>query len=86
MIPQEKSAAVTGGLRGAFGVTEFEAIRTIANGHTSSLVFRIVVRRISIPIEDHHPTDDPTRHYTCMDCVLVFPCRPRQESEERGWV
>ena len=43
MIPQEKSAAVTRGLREAFGVAEFEDIRLLNKGH-SALVFRIVVR------------------------------------------
>ena len=44
MIPQEKSAAVTRGLREAFGVTAFEDVRRLTKGHTSTLVFRIVVR------------------------------------------
>ena len=44
MIPQEKSAAVTRGLREAFGVTEFEDIRKMTKGHNAALVFRIVVR------------------------------------------
>jgi hypothetical protein len=43
MIPQEKSAAVTQGLREAFGVTGFEDIRMLTRGH-SALVLRIVVR------------------------------------------
>ncbi len=44
MIPHEKSAAVTKGLREAFGVTEFEDIRMMTKGHTTALVFRIVVK------------------------------------------
>jgi hypothetical protein len=32
MIPQEKSPAVTRGLREAFGVTDFEDIRRITKG------------------------------------------------------
>jgi hypothetical protein len=44
MIPQEQSAAVTRGLREAFGVTAFEDIRMLTQGFTMSLVFRIVVR------------------------------------------
>ena len=43
MIPPEKSAAVTRGLREAFGVTEFEDIRMIKD-LAASLVYRIVVR------------------------------------------
>jgi thiamine kinase-like enzyme len=43
LIPQEKSAAVTHGLREAFGVTAFEDICMMTKGLTSSLVFRILV-------------------------------------------
>jgi thiamine kinase-like enzyme len=43
MIPPEKSTAVTRSLREAFGATEFEDIRMLTKGQTSSLVFRIVV-------------------------------------------
>jgi len=66
MIPQGKSAAVTRGLREAFGVTEFEDIRMMTKGHTSSLVFRIVVRGSPFLLKIITRTDDPTRHYTCM--------------------
>ena len=41
MIPQEKSAAVSRGLREAFGVAAFDDIHTMKD-LTSSLVFRIV--------------------------------------------
>jgi hypothetical protein len=53
MIPQEKSEAVTRGLREAFGVTAFEDIVRLTKGHTSSLVSHRRAR-ISFPIEDHH--------------------------------
>jgi aminoglycoside phosphotransferase (APT) family kinase protein len=66
MIPQEKSAAVTRGLREAFGVTAFEDIRRLTRGHTSSLVFRIVVRGSPFLLKIIMRTDDPTRHFTCM--------------------
>jgi thiamine kinase-like enzyme len=68
MIPQEKSAAVTYGLQKAFGVTEFDEIRMIADGNTwsRSLVFRIVVRGSPFLLKIIMRTDDPTRHYTCM--------------------
>jgi thiamine kinase-like enzyme len=64
MIPQEKSAAVTRGLREAFGVTEFEDISRITKGH--NLVFRIVVRGSPYLLKIIMRTEDPTRHYTCM--------------------
>jgi hypothetical protein len=42
MIPQEKSAAVSRGLREAFGVTEFEDVRMLTSRLSSALVLRIV--------------------------------------------
>jgi Phosphotransferase enzyme family len=66
MIPQEKSAAVTCGLREAFGVTEFEEIRMMTKGHTPSLVFRIVVRGSPFLLKIIMLPYDPTRHFTCM--------------------
>lgn len=44
MIPHEKSAAVSRGLREAFGTTAFEDIRTMPKGLSSDLVFRIIVQ------------------------------------------
>ena len=44
MVPQEKRAAVTRGLREAFGVTEFEEIRELNGGRGANPVFLIVVR------------------------------------------
>lgn len=66
MIPQEKSAAVTRGLREAFGVTEFEDIHAITGGQTSALVFRIIVRGSPFLLRIIMRTDDPTCHFTCM--------------------
>lgn len=53
MIPQEKSTAVTRGLREAFGVTEFEDISRITGSY---LIARLSHRRarIAIHIEDRH--------------------------------
>ena len=66
MIPQEKLAAVIEGLHEAFGVTEFEDISRITKGHTSSLVFRIIVRGSPYLLKIITRTEDPTRHYTSM--------------------
>jgi aminoglycoside phosphotransferase (APT) family kinase protein len=69
VIPQEKSAAVTQGLREAFGVTEFEDIRQMTKGRTSALVFRIVVRGCPYLLRIIMNTNSilgPTRHFTCM--------------------
>ena len=77
MIPQEKSEAVTRGLREAFGVTEFEDISRITRGHTSSLVFRIVVRGSPYLLKIIMRTEDPTRHYTCMKAAAEAGVAPR---------
>jgi aminoglycoside phosphotransferase (APT) family kinase protein len=76
MIPQEKSAAVTRGLREAFGLTAFEDIRRLTRGHTSSLVFRIVVRGSPFLLKIIMRTDDPTRHFTCMKAAAEAGLAP----------
>jgi aminoglycoside phosphotransferase (APT) family kinase protein len=77
MIPQEKSEAVTRGLREAFGVTEFEHISRITRGHTSSLVFRIIVRGSPYLLKIITRTEDPTRHYTSMQAAADAGVAPR---------
>ena len=77
MIPQEKSEAVTRGLHHAFGVTEFEDISRITRGHTSSLVFRIVVRGSPYLLKIILRSDDPTRHYTSMKAAAEAGVAPR---------
>jgi aminoglycoside phosphotransferase (APT) family kinase protein len=76
MIPQEKTAAVTRGLREAFGVTEFAEIRRMTKGHTSSLVFRIVVGGTAFLLKIILRTDDATRHYTCMSAAAEAGLAP----------
>jgi aminoglycoside phosphotransferase (APT) family kinase protein len=69
MIPEEKSAAVTRGLREAFGVAAFEDIRLMTRGLTSALVFRVVVRGSPFLLRIITRTDalkDPTRQFACM--------------------
>jgi aminoglycoside phosphotransferase (APT) family kinase protein len=66
MIPQDKTEAVTRGLREAFGVTAFEDISRITRGHTPSLVFRIIVRGEPYLLKIITRQEDPTRHYTSM--------------------
>jgi aminoglycoside phosphotransferase (APT) family kinase protein len=75
MIPQEKSAAVTRGLREAFGVTEFEDISRITKGH--NLVFRIIVRGSPYLLKIIMRTEDPTRHYTCMKAAAEAGLAPQ---------
>jgi thiamine kinase-like enzyme len=77
MIPQEKLAAVTEGLRQAFGVTEFEDISRITKGHTSSLVFRIIARGSPYLLKIITRAEDPTRHYTSMRAAAEAGLAPR---------
>ena len=77
MIPQEKSEAVTRGLREAFGVTGFEDISRITRGQTSSLVFRIIVRGSPYLLKIITRAEDPTRHYTSMKAAAVAGVAPR---------
>ena len=76
MIPQEKSAAVTRGLREAFGVSEFEDIRRLTKGLTSTLVFRIVVRGSPFLLRIIMRTDDPTGHFRCMKAAAEAGLAP----------
>ncbi len=77
MIPPDKSEAVTRGLREAFGVTEFEDISPMTGGHTSSLVFRIIVRGSPYVLKIIAHKDDPTRHYTSMKAAAAAGVAPR---------
>jgi len=80
MIPQEKIAAVTRGLREAFGVTAFDDIRMLDRGLTSALVFRIVVRGCHYLLRIITRTDamnDPTRQFTCMRAAAEAGVAPR---------
>jgi aminoglycoside phosphotransferase (APT) family kinase protein len=65
MIPQENIAAVTRGLREAFGVAEFEGIRMIKD-LASSKVFHIIVRGSPFLLKISTRAGDPERHYACM--------------------
>jgi hypothetical protein len=80
MIPDDKVAAVTRGLREAFGVEEFEDIRKLTKGHTSALVFRIVVRGrpyLLRLIMYKHSTLGPGRQFTCMQTAAEAGLAPR---------
>jgi thiamine kinase-like enzyme len=76
MIPQEKSEAVTRALRAAFGATEFEDISRMTGGHTSSLVFRIIVRGSPYLLKIITRAEDPTRHYTSMKAAAEARLAP----------
>jgi len=80
MIPQEKSARVSRGLREAFGTTTIEDIHRIPNGLSSDLVFRIIVKgspfvlRINTRMDE---TNDPVRVFTCMKAAAEGGLAPR---------
>ncbi len=80
MIPQEKSAAVTQGLREAFGVETCEDIHLLTKGAGPALVFRIVVGgspyllRIIIRAS---PQNDPSRQFTFMKAAGDVGVAPR---------
>jgi thiamine kinase-like enzyme len=80
MIPQEKSAAVARALHEAFGVTEFEDIRRMTKGHTSALVFRIVVRGTAYLLRiimRPNTIIGPERQFTCMRAAAEVGLAPR---------
>jgi hypothetical protein len=77
MIPQEKTEAVTRGLREAFGATKFEDISRITRGQTPSLVFRIVVGGSPYLLKIITRPEAPTRHYTSMKAAAERGLAPR---------
>jgi hypothetical protein len=80
MIPEEKMAAVTRGLREAFGVTEFEDIRKITKGLGSELAFRVVVMgtpyMLQIITRVNEQTD-PQKQFTCWRAAAQADLAPR---------
>jgi aminoglycoside phosphotransferase len=78
MIPQEKSEAVTRGLREAFGVTMFEDIRLLTRGLSGALVYRIVVGGSPFLLRIITRIDDPTlpHHFTCVKAAAEAGLAP----------
>jgi thiamine kinase-like enzyme len=80
MIPQEKMAAVTQGLREAFGATDISDLRAMIKGLSADLVFRIVVRgtpyllRVITRIDER---SDPVRHFRCVKAAAEGGLAPR---------
>jgi thiamine kinase-like enzyme len=77
MIPQEKLAAVTRGLREAFDVTEPEEICELARGPGLNSVFRIVVRGSAFLLRINMRAGDMVQHYTCMHAAAEAGLAPR---------
>jgi thiamine kinase-like enzyme len=80
MIPHEKSAAVSRGLREAFGTTAIEDIRTMPESLNSDLVFRITVHgspfllTIMTRIDERN---DPRRIFAAMRAEAEAGLSPR---------
>jgi hypothetical protein len=77
MIPQEKSAAVTRGLREAFGVSEFEDIRDLTERAGSNRAFRIAVRGTAYLLRINTRPGDMALHFTCMQAAADAGLAPR---------
>jgi hypothetical protein len=77
MIPQEKRAAVTRGLKEAFGVSEFEDIRDLTERPGSNRVFRIAVRGSAYLLRINTRPGDMERHFTCMQAAADAGLAPR---------
>src|ERR1043166_1308825 len=79
MIPEDKMAAVSRGLLEAFGVTTFDDIQKLTKGHTSALVFRIVVRGrpYLLRIIMRNDSIGPARHFGCMKLAGAGGLAPR---------
>jgi aminoglycoside phosphotransferase (APT) family kinase protein len=77
MIPQEKSAAVTRGLREAFGVGAFEDISELTRGLGANPVFRIVVGGSAFLLRINMRAGDLTRHFACMKAAAEAGLAPR---------
>ena len=77
MIPPEKSAAVTLGLKQAFGVTQFEDIRDLTERPGSNRAFRIVVRGSAYLLRINTRPGDMPRQFTCMQAAANAGLAPR---------
>jgi thiamine kinase-like enzyme len=77
MIPQEKTEAVTRGLREAFGVTTFEDIRDLTGTATSDHVYRIVVKGSPFLLRIVRRASDAECHFTCMKAAAEAGLAPQ---------
>jgi len=77
VIPEEKSAAVTRGLREAFGADAFEDIRALTTSLRSDPVFRIVVAGSPFLLRIVTRTGDPARLIQCMRAGAEAGLAPR---------
>ena len=76
MIPLDKQDAVDRGLREAFGTTTIDAITAHTEGHTPSLVYRIVVSGTPYLLKIITRAEDQTRHYANMSRAATGELAP----------
>ena len=77
MIPPEKSAAVSRGLREAFGVTACEEIHALNGTLAANPVFRIVVRGSAFLLRFNNRAGDLARQHACMKIAAEAGLAPR---------
>ena len=79
MIPEEKQPAVTGALRAAFGVNEYEDIRPLTGGLSTAFAFKIVVRKnpYLLKILRKEVISDPAHEFACMQTAAEAGIAPR---------
>ena len=86
MIPPDHHAAVARALRDAFGVTEIDDFRAMADRPTANPVFRIVVRGSAYLLRINTRKGDVARQYACMQAAAEAGLAPRvwyTHSEDR---
>ena len=86
MVPQDHHAAVARALRDAFGVTEFEDVRSMTDRPTANAVFRIVVRGSAYLLRINTRKGDVARQYACMQAAAEAGLAPHvwyANSEDR---
>lgn len=86
MIPQDHHAAVARALRDAFGVTDFEDVRSLAHRPAANPVFRIVVRGSVYLLRINTRKGDVARQYACMQAAAEAGLAPHvwyANSEDR---
>src|SRR5436190_6817099 len=79
MIPDTQQPAVTRALFEAFGVNEYEDIRTTSGGQSSALVFRIVVggKPYLLKTMRKEIISDPAHEFACMKTAAAAGIAPR---------
>lgn len=76
MIPHDHHAAVARALRDAFGVTEFEDVRSMSDRPAANPVFRIVLRGSAYLLRINTRKGDVARQYACMQAAAEAGLAP----------